>query len=127
MKLMRIDKIMTLAAYLLLPLLVGCATTSPLAEKTAEKSAEKTFLESLEDGKTSKQMVILKLGQPSATFEGERILTYRIGKDDYGFFALDRLTGEFVRNVSWTGTKFSLVLIFDENNVLQKHSMVQVR
>jgi len=126
MKLMRIDKIMTLAAYLLLPLLVGCAT-SPLAEKTAEKSAEKTFLESLEDGKTSKQMVILKLGQPSATFEGERILTYRIGKDDYGFFVLDRLTGEFVRNVSWTGTKFSLVLIFDENNVLQKHSMVPVR
>ena len=122
MKLMRIDKIMTLAAYLLLPLLVGCATTSPLAEKTAEKSAEKTFLESLEDGKTSKQMVILKLGQPSGTFEGERILTYRIGKDEHGYSVLDRQAGS-----PWTGTKFSLVLIFDEHNVLQKHSLVSVR
>ena len=126
MKLMRIGKIMTLAAYLLLSLLVGCATTSPLAEKTAEKSAEKTFLESLEDGKTSKQMVILKLGQPSGTFEGERILTYRIGKDEHGYSVLDRQTGVSVYS-PWTGAKFSLVLIFDEHNVLRKHSMVLVR
>ena len=122
MKLMRIDKIMRLAAYLLLPLLVGCAATSPLAEKIAEK----TFLEFLEDGKTSRQMVMLKFGQPSGTFERERILTYRIGKDETGYFMLDRQAGGPVSG-GWTGTKFSLVLIFDENNVLQKHSMVPVR
>ena len=122
MKLMRIVRITTLTAYMLVPLLVGCATTGPPAEKIAEKA----FLEVLEDGKTPKQMVMLKLGQPSGTFEGERIFTYRIGKDETGYFMLDRPTGAPVR-YGWTETKFSLVLIFDENNVLQKHSMVPVR
>ena len=122
MKFMRIDKIMTPAAYLLLPLLASCATTSPVAERIAEK----TFLEFLEDGKTSKQAVLLKFGQPSGTFQGERILTYRIGRDEKGFFMLDRQTGAPVP-YGWYETKFSLVLIFDENNVLQKHSMVLVR
>lgn len=126
MQLMRIDKITGLAAYVLLSLLAGCATTSPPAEKTAEKSAEKTFLEFLEDGKTTKQMVILKLGQPSATLEGERILTYRIGRDEHGYSVLDRQTGAAVYS-QWYGAKFSLVLIFDEHNVLKKHSMVLVR
>ena len=122
MKLMRTDKVTRLAAYLLLPLLASCATTSLPAEKIAEKA----FLEFLEDGKASKQMVILKLGQPSGTFERERILTYRIGKDETGYFMLDRQSGAPAR-YGWTETKFSLVLIFDENNVLQKHSMVPVR
>jgi hypothetical protein len=120
---MGIDKITKIAAYLLLPLLVGCVTTSPPTERTAEK----TFQEFLEDGKTSKQMVILKLGQPSGTFEGERILTYRIGRDEKGYLVLDRQA----RLGWWDETKyfslFSLVLIFDEKNVLSKHSMVAVR
>jgi len=113
-KLMRIDKITRLAVYLLLPVLAGCATTSMIADKT--------LLDFLENGKTSKQMVILKLGQPSGTFEGEKIVTYRMGSDEKGYLLLDRQAG-----APWTGTKFSLVLIFDENNVLQKHSMVPVR
>jgi hypothetical protein len=122
MKLLRIDKISTLPTFLLLLLLAGCATT----RSPAGGSVEKTFLEFLEDGKTTRQMVILKLGQPSATFEGERILTYRIGSDENGYFVLDRHPDWLVR-YDWTGTKFSLVLIFDEHDVLQKHSMVPVR
>ena len=119
MRLMRIDKITTLAAYLLLPLLAGCATTS--------LHADKTLLEFLEDGKTSKQMVILKLGQPSGTFEMEKIVTYRIGREnEKGYFMLDRQGGAPVPG-GWTGAKFSLVLIFDEHHVLQKHSLVPVR
>lgn len=121
MKLMRIDKTLTLAVCFVLPLLASCATTSPPVEKMAEKA----FQEILQYGKTSKQMVMLKLGQPSGTFEGERILTYRIGKDETGYFMLDRQTG--VPRYGWSETKFSLVLIFDEHNVLQKHSMVPVR
>ena len=122
MKLLRIDKIAAFAAYSLLFLLAGCATTSPPAEKIAEKA----FLEFLEDGKASKQAVILKLGQPSGTFEGEKIVTYRIGKDDQGYFVVDRQRTALALT-NWTGTRFSLVLIFDEHNILQKHSLVPVR
>lgn len=119
MKLIRPDKITTLAACLLFPLLAGCATPRLLADKT--------FLEFLEDGKTSKQMVILKLGQPSGTFDGEKIVTYRLGsEEEKGYFLLDRQAG-WPRPGDWTGTTLSLVLIFDEHNVLQKHSMVPVR
>ena len=119
---MRIEQITRRGAYLLLPLLASCATTSPPVEKIAEKA----FLEFLEDGKASKQMVILKLGQPSGTFEGEKIVTYRIGKDEQGYFVVDRQGSTPVPG-GWTGAKFSLVLIFDEHNVLQKHSLVPVR
>lgn len=97
---------------LLLPLLSGCATTRVLADKT--------LLDFLEDGKTSKQVAVIRLGQPSATFEGERIVTYRIGSDKKGYFLRAGPDG-------WARTKFSLVLMFDENNVLQKHSLVEVR
>ena len=122
MRLMRIQQITRRAAYVLLPLLASCATTSPPVEKIAEKA----FLEVLEDGKASKQMVILKLGQPSGTFEGEKIVTYRIGKDEQGYFVVDR-QGSALVLTDWTGTRFSLVLIFDQHNVLQKHSLVPVR
>ena len=120
MKLMRIDKIKRLAAYLLLPVLAGCATSRLLADKT--------LLEFLEDGKTSKHMVILKLGQPSGTFDGEKIVTYRIGAEEKeeGYFVLNLQGGPPVPG-RWTGAKFSLVLIFDEHNVLQKHSLVPVQ
>jgi hypothetical protein len=105
-----------------LAIATGCATMSPPAEKIADK----TLLEFLEDGKTSKQMVILKLGQPSGTFDGEKVVTYRIGsEEEKGYFLLDRQP-RGPRLGDWTGTKFSLVLIFDEHNILQKHSMVPV-
>lgn len=122
MKLIRPDKITTLAAYLLFPLLAGCATPRLLADKIS--------LEFLEDGKTSKQMVILKLGQPSGTFDGEKIVTYRIGseEEEKGYFLRNRQAGWAGRcSATGTVTTLSLVLIFDEHNVLQKHSMVPVR
>lgn len=118
-----IDKSKKLTAYCLLLVLAGCATTGLVADRT--------LLDFLEDGKTSKQMVMLKLGQPSGIFEGEKIVTYRIGGDsEKGYFLLERWPGERVvpgTTGTWAGTKFSLVLIFNENNILQKHSLVQVK
>ncbi len=124
MKLARISEISKLAVYLIIPLLTGCATLSG--------PGDATLLSFIADGKTSKQTAILKLGQPSGTFEQERIVTYRIagrkGKQQKkGYFLLDLYTdtgtGGFVE--SWSDAKFNLVLIFDENNVLQQHSLVQ--
>jgi len=125
MNVTRTEGIVTLATYLLLSPLVGCATTSPPAETSAVKKLETAFLKSLEHGKTTKQTVILKLGQPSGSYEGERILTWRLGTDEEGFFVRDQQT--VARYPTWTLTKYSLVLIFDENNVLTMHSLVPVR
>lgn len=101
------------ATVLLLSSLAGCATTP--------RFSDKTLLTFLENGTTTKEMVFLKLGQPSGTFSGERIVTYKLGGDkEKGYLLLDR-------GVGWTDAKYNLVLIFDENNLLSKHSLVQVR
>ena len=102
-----------IAAAIFLFTLTGCATTSQFSDRT--------LLAFLENGTTTKERVFLKLGQPSGTFNGERIVTYKLGGDsEKGFFVLDRVTG-------WTEAKYNLVLIFDENNLLSNFSLVQVR
>ncbi|MEN6483944.1 MAG: hypothetical protein ABFD98_03580 [Syntrophobacteraceae bacterium] len=106
------------AILLLAALFAGCATTGP--------PSSKTLLDFLTDGATSKEDVLLQLGQASGTFESERILTYRIGKDDTGYFLLDRLNRPDLRG-TWAMASHSLVLVFDENNILRRHSLVPVR
>lgn len=103
------------AAFVLCALfiLVGCASLPPIP-------ADKNLLNIVAPG-TSQEAILLKLGEPSASFEQGRILTYRIGADDdNGYFLLDR-------QVRWTNTKYSLVLVFDEKGFLAKHTLVQVR
>ena len=107
---------------MLLAFVAGCATA-------ASRHASKTSLDFLEDGKTTKEAVILKLGPPPGTFEGEKIISYRLGKTKEGYFVSDRVADPYVPPVWFSGIegKFSLVLIFDENQILQKHSLVQIK
>jgi hypothetical protein len=94
-------------------LVVGCVTSTSFSNKA--------LLDFLEDGKTSKESVFLKLGQPTGAYNGERIITYKVGGDkEKGYFILDRAVG-------WTDSKYSLVLVFDEDLILRRHSLVQVR
>ena len=97
-------------------LLSACATNVNIPGEDPQ------LLEFLRDGATTRDEVLLKLGQPSATFETERVLTYRIrGEARQGYVVGIPLQG------SWQGVTHSLVLIFDANGVLQKHSLVSVQ
>jgi hypothetical protein len=99
-------------------LLIGCATPGPVGP-----IPDKGLLDFLEEGKTIKQTVFEKLGQPSGTFENGRILTYRIGsEEEKGYFIFDA-----VPRPGWYKSKFSLVLVFDAYGVLVKKSLVSVR
>jgi hypothetical protein len=73
-------------------------------------------------GKTTREEAVLKLGQPSASFERERILTYRIGDDPK--------QGRYIVTpqamLPWQRVKYSLVLVFDEAGRLQKQNLVTV-
>ena len=54
--------------------ILGCATRHPVPLELQEK-----VLSFLEDGRTPKEEVLLKLGEPSGQqFEREKILTYRM-------------------------------------------------
>jgi hypothetical protein len=105
---------------LILLLLLGCATPGPV-----RPVPDTGLLDFLEDGKTTKQMAFEKIGQPSGTYENGRILTYRIGSEEgKGYYIVDAgPSGQ----VSFKKSKHSLVLIFNNNGILIKHSLVNVR
>lgn len=99
-------------------LLFGCATQGPMGPLP-----DKGLLDFLEDGKTTKQMVFENLGQPSGTFENGKILTYRIGcEEGKGYFIFDA-----VPRPGLYKSKYSLVLVFDLNGILMRHTLVSVR
>jgi hypothetical protein len=110
-----------LAVLTLALALVGCATTPPPLKTSPD------LLNFLSDGKTTKTEAIITLGQPSGRFESEKILTYRLGVEprNSGFYVVER---ETTTNgwPTWTAAKFSLVLVFDDAGILQKHSLVEV-
>lgn len=66
----------------------------------------------LQNGKTTKEEVLLQLGIPSSQFEGERIITYWLNLDE----SKDMDSG-----------RYSLVLVFDDRQILEKHSMIKMK
>ena len=106
-------------------LVSGCAT-APIP------GASRNLLGFLTDTTTTREQVILTLGQPSASFENDRILTYRIGQDpEQGQFVITpRLMLTEVRigqPSTWQEVRYSLVLVFDAQGVLKQHKLVTVR
>lgn len=96
--------------------LAGCATP-------AIQGADPRLLEFLRDGASTRDEIMLALGQPSATFQQERILSYRLGEDaKQGYFVVQPNSAS-----PWLNVRYSLVLVFDSGGTLQKHSLVPVQ
>jgi outer membrane protein assembly factor BamE (lipoprotein component of BamABCDE complex) len=112
--------------FLILLLLSGCAETRL---HTMDDSMMQQQLAPLEDGKTTKQEILLKFGIPSAQFEGERIFTYRLrfnqeaNRFEVAAREVDRRDPRFAQ---WGWTEYNLVLVFDKKHILQKHSMLRI-
>ena len=106
-------------AAVLLGLLAGCATTTP-----TDPCASSELLKFLNIGHTTREEVSQKLGKPSAAFEMGKILTYRIGEDPArGLY----LVSGNAANQPWKSVRYSLVLVFDADEVLQRQNLVRVR
>ena len=76
------------------------------------------------DGETTREDVLLRLGDPSGLFEGERILTYvvRIDEDDELHVLTRRLGTQY--GTTWQPGLYSLVLVFARDGLLERHSVV---
>ena len=83
---------------------------------------DESIIEFLEDGVTTKKEAILKLGFPTGQFDGERILTYRLSYSKEHQWRVR----EKVVPYDWRAVKYSLVLVFDDNNILEKHSLISI-
>jgi len=111
---------------LLILLLSGCAETKL---QTVDDSILQQQLALLEDGKTTKEDILIKFGIPSSQFEGERILTYRLrfnqkeNRFEVVSVEVDRRDPRFRE---WLQTEYNLVLVFDEKHILKRHSMLRI-
>ena len=114
----RISAELALAAILISVLLTGCVTPP---------DARKDLLAFLEAGRTTREEVLLKLGQPSGSFEQERIFTYRIGQyGEQGYYIVSPKVVLPAQGATWQNVHFSLVLVFDEQGRLRKHQLIRV-
>jgi hypothetical protein len=111
----------------LLLLLLLCVTSCQPKTLTQDELWQGP-LNYLQEGKTTRQEAILKLGEPSAAFEDGRILTYLIGQDAQGKVVPRRRQslGEGVPQNA-TLANYSLVLVFDQKGILRKQSLVPAK
>lgn len=116
----------TFVALLLLSVLASCSNKLHIVDEAFETKN----LPYIKDSITSKDEIILKLGEPAWTFENGRIFTYRISIDKKGNVIPlrnyhNRNDSYYSYNYYSAGSKYyCLVLIFDENKTLKKHSLL---
>jgi len=114
-----------LVCLILSLILTGCAAHETLT--VSGEITKQTWLSFLRDGKTPKAEVLSQLGTPSAQFEGNRILTYRLDSS-YEVVVPDyKVLADGGRVSGWKRARYSLVLVFDADKILQRHSLVRVR
>jgi len=84
--------------------------------------ARSDLLAFLQNGVTTRADAVLQLGTPTATLEQEKIITFRIGQDPkQGYYVVSP------RQASpWQSVRYSLVLVFNAEGVLQRHRLVLV-
>lgn len=94
----------------------------------ANSDFEAKYIPFIENHKSMREDIILKLGEPSWSFEQGRILTFRLSLDKKGNLIPVRVTNykndSSFGYTSQVGIRFySLVLVFS-GNVLEKHSLL---
>jgi hypothetical protein len=96
--------------------MIACSATGL---KPLDTNMEKTWLSFIKDGKTTKEEIIITYGSPMKTFTNENILIYSIQFiERQGFIKQERRSrvGEY-----------HFVFVFDEHNILKRHSFLKVR
>ncbi len=102
----------TIVLLLLGTLLTACAMSPP--------QGRADLLGFIQDGQTTREDTYLHLGEPSGLYEDGRIMSFRLGQDDGGYFPVGKASG-------FTGIKFSLIMVFNETGILARHALVQVK
>jgi hypothetical protein len=92
--------------------LLGACASTPFGQPE--------LLTFIQDGQTTREQVFLALGEPSATYENGRILTFRLARDEGGYFLVEKAPG-------FHSVKYSLVLAFDDTGLLRRHSLVAIK
>jgi len=105
----------------------ACPSTS--THKKLTEIEYKTYLPFIELGVTTREQVILSLGIPSFQYEKGRIIAYKLYKEnDTGKLIPinhDATTHDLNYDTYWSNL-FDLVIVFNENNTIEKVSFFQM-
>jgi hypothetical protein len=102
----------TIVALAALSLLPSCGSIERI-----DSAGTGASFGTIEDGRVTRQELTGRLGEPYRTFEGRRIAIYQ----------LDDSNGGFDESFDADAAPYRLVLVFDSNDVLVKHSVVRVK
>ena len=94
--------------------------TGPLTHAT-------TFIQ---DGQSTREQVLLKLGIPSRQFEAGRILAWRVRTEGAELVMVsDYPAGDDPRYNTWPASSrgFDLIVVFDTHDLVQTHNLVPAR
>ena len=72
---------------------------------------------------TARAEIVLRLGPPFATFEGDRIMAWSIGADAGGYLVSG---GRHGSGAPSPFARYDLVIVFDGDGRVEKHSLVEV-
>lgn len=115
-KIIRINNHATVRVTLLivsLSIVMGCLAGCVTARKVDSSTMSK-YEGFIQDGTTTKQEVLDRLGPARSEYESGRILIYHVYLQDDGRMSLHK-----------KGTCHACVLVFDADNVLERHSLVK--
>jgi len=116
--------LLMLTVIFLVTIATGCATPK-IQPADPQLFFKSDLLSFLQDEVTKRQEVVLKLGIPSAQIEGDRILMYQVMTDKDGRWHLVAPGWNATTGLrTWGKGIMSLVLVFGEDGVLLKHSLV---
>jgi outer membrane protein assembly factor BamE (lipoprotein component of BamABCDE complex) len=99
--------------------LVALAVTLTACASGPQSVGTRDLLDVVKPGAPRAELV-LTLGPPFATFEGERIMAWPIGQDTGGYFVGNR------HDNPYAFTRHELVVVFDADGKVVKHSLVEV-
>ena len=117
-------RVRSLVLSLALAMGLGCLDPAVVQERL--RTFEAGVLEGIQDGRTTRQEVLLRLGGPSAVFEEGRILTYDFVMEPSGEWQRVGTIAAGGWSYDWPRTA-SLVLVFGPEDRLVRHNLVRDR
>ena len=101
--------------------LLALACRTPAVRAAEAGLLARPELAFLRDGVATRADALLALGEPAGAFEGERVLTWQLERRSDGSVRVRLPLNRPLEPASW---RTSLILVFGEDGVLERHSVV---
>ena len=108
--------------------LAGCCSQTPSRPDMAGPLTHATTF--IQDGQSTREQVLLKLGIPSRQFEAGRILAWRVRTEGADLLTVSDYPGsDDPRYNTWPASSrgFDLIVVFDAHDLVQTHNLVPAR